>query len=227
LERPPAAQLFVPLRKVPKAEQAQVVALNLTTLRARMLGKEKRLKEIHLSKRDLIVAVILAVVIALGILAIQALQLYKGSQPSASNQEDTLASKAAASALKAFFHVDSQEGKGTWLNRFCALSTPTGCQFVTTGADLLWNKFHEAKANVTATVTPDAKVAETATEQVWKMAIDLSAPLPGSNKTQDSAYVAVIKTENGWKFDRFLLDPEIKAILARQALTVTPGTGGK
>jgi hypothetical protein len=44
---------------------------------------------------------------------------------------------------------------------------------------------------------------------------------------QDTAYVAVIKTDNGWKFDRFLLVPEIKAILARQALTVTPVKEGK
>ena len=51
----------------------------------------------------------------------------------------------------------------------CALSTPTGCQFISAGADLLWSKFQEAKANVTATVTPEEKVAETATEQVWKM----------------------------------------------------------
>jgi len=107
------------------------------------------------------------------------------------------------------------------------VSTPTGCQFISAGADQLWSKFQEAKANATATVTPVLKVAETATEQVWKMSVSLSAPLPGSNKMQDTAYVAVIKTDNGWKFDRFLLVPEIKAILARQALTVTPVKEGK
>ena len=88
-------------------------------------------------------------------------------------------------------------------------------------------KFQEGKADVTATVTPQEKVAETATEQVWKMLVALSAPLPGSNKIQDTAYVAVVKTDNGWKFDRFLLEPEIKAILARQAMTVTPVKEGK
>ena len=204
-----------------------MVALNLTNQRSRSPGKEKRLKEIPISKRSIIVAIILGVVIALGILAIQALLLHNGSQPSVSSQEDTLASKAAASALEAFFHVDYQEEKDTWLNRVCAVSTPTGCQFISAGADQLWSKFQEAKANATATVTPVLKVAETATEQVWKMSVSLSAPLPGSNKMQDTAYVAVIKTDNGWKFDRFLLEPEIKAILARQALTVTPVKEGK
>ena len=185
------------------------------------------MKEIPVSKRNIIVAIILAVIIALGILAIQALPLHNGSQPSVSNQEDTPASKAAAAALEAFFHVDYRYEKDIWLNDVCAVSTPTGCQFISAGADLLWSKFQEARADVTATVTPQEKVAETATEQVWKMLIALSAPLPGSNKIQDTAYVAVIKTDNGWKFDRFLLEPEIKAILARQAMTVTPIKEGK
>jgi len=35
------------------------------------------------------------------------------------------------------------------------------------------------------------KVAVYESEQVWEMAITLSAPLPGSNKTQDTAYVKV------------------------------------
>lgn len=185
------------------------------------------MKEIPISKRNIIVAIILAVVIALGIIAIQALPLHSRSQSSVSNQEDNLASKAAVSALQAFFHVDYRNENETWLNEVCAESTPTGCQLITSGADAMWSKFQEGKADVTATVTPQEKVAETATEQVWKMLISLSAPLPGSNKIQDTAYVAVVKTDNGWKFDRFLLEPEIKAILARQAMTVTPVKEGK
>ena len=204
-----------------------MVALNLTNPKTRPSGKEKRLKEIPISKRNIIVAIILAVVIALGIIAIQALPLHNGSQPSVSNQEDNLASNAAVSALQAFFHVDYRNEKETWLNDVCAESTPTGCQLITAGADAMWSKFQEGKADVTATVTPQEKVAETATEQVWKMLVALSAPLPGSNKIQDTAYVAVVKTDNGWKFDRFLLEPEIKAILARQAMTVTPVKEGK
>lgn len=185
------------------------------------------MKEIHVSKRNIVVAVILAVVIALGILVIQALPLHNGFQPAVSNPEDTLASKAATSAMEAFFHVDYQENQGTWLDRVCALSTPTGCQFITAGADPLWSKFQAAKAKVTATVIPQERLAKTATEQVWKLSVLLSALLPGSNKLQDTAYVAVTKTDDGWKFDRFLLEPEIQAILAHQSITTTPVKEGK
>jgi hypothetical protein len=59
------------------------------------------------------------------------------------------------------------------------------------------------------------------------MTITLSSPLPGSNKTQDTAYVALVKTDGGWKFDRFLMAAEINALLTRQNTTGTPGVGGK
>jgi hypothetical protein len=180
------------------------------------------LKEIPISKRNLVIGLILAVVIALGILAIQLLPLHTASQPPSISPDEILASGVATTALEAFFRVDYQEGQETWLTRICASSTSSGCQFISAGAGKMWGKFQEAKANVSATVSPDAKVAETAREQVWKMSVTLSSPLPGSNKIQDIAYVAVIKTDNGWKFDRFLLEPEIKAILTRQALTVSP-----
>ena len=91
----------------------------------------------------------------------------------------------------------------------------------------MWKKYGNDKTNVTAKVTPEMKLAETATEQVWKLSVSLSAALPGSNKTQDTAYVAASKTDNGWKFDRFLLEPEVKVILARQAGTATPEGGQK
>jgi hypothetical protein len=48
------------------------------------------------------------------------------------------------------------------------------------------------------------------------MTITLSSPLPGSNKTQDTAHVILAKTESGWKFDRFLMEEEINAILTRE-----------
>ena len=177
------------------------------------------MKEILISKRNIIVAIILAVVIALGILMIQALPQQPESQPPVSNQADTQASEAAVSALEAFFHVDYHSEKDTWLNEVCAESTPTGCQLISVGADSLWSKFQDGKADVTAAVIPQEKLAETDTEQVWKILIELSAPLPGSNKIQDIAYVAVVKTDHGWKFDRFLLEPEINAILTRPTVT--------
>ena len=91
----------------------------------------------------------------------------------------------------------------------------------------MWKKYSDNKIKITAKVTPEINLAETATEQVWKLSVSLSAALPGSNKTQDAAYVAVSKTGKGWKFDRFLLEPEVKVILARQAGTATPAGGQK
>ena len=51
--------------------------------------------------------------------------------------------------------------------------------------------------------------------------------LPGSNKTQDTAYVVLAKTESGWKFDRFLMEEEINAILARRITPTTTVEEGK
>jgi hypothetical protein len=186
--------------------------------------KENFLKDIYISKQSPIlssnhigkslVALILAIVIALGILAIQMLPLDHGNQSSVSVQEDRLASGVAVSALEAFFHIDVKEGKEGWLGRFCLLSTESGCQLISTGADAMWVNFQEEKINISAIVLPEEKVAESEREQIWKMNITLSAPLPGSNKLQDSAYVAVVKIDDIWKFDRFLLKPEIDAILS-------------
>lgn len=40
-------------------------------------------------------------------------------------------------------------------------------------------------------------------------------PLPGGNKSEDEAYVLVVKTDRGWKFDRFLLEPEVQVLKDR------------
>ena len=180
------------------------------------------MKELRFSKQAILTAIIAGVVIALGILAIQFLPLHPESDPSAPQQEDALASDAAVFALEAFFHLDYEQGKENWINRICTVSTLSGCQLISAGADPLWINYQEAKVKVTASVTPVEKLAETATEQIWKMAITLSNPLPGSNKTQDTAYVAIVKTDSRWKFDRFLLEPEIEVLLTRRLLTVTP-----
>ena len=107
------------------------------------------------------------------------------------------------------------EGKDAWLNRFCAASTESGCALVRMGADRLWQKYQEAKAAVQAEVSALECVSSTAKEQVWRVAIKLSEPLPGSNKTEDEAYVLVLKTEDGWKFDRFLLELEVQVLKER------------
>ena len=185
------------------------------------IGKGENLKEIPVSKRNLIVAVILAVVIAVGILVIENWPLRTEQRSTVSTNEDSLVSAAAVTAIEKVFQVNYQEGKDVWLNRICELSTPAGCEVFSTGADRMWETYVDAKSVVTAATQAVEKVADNGSEQVWQMTITLSSPLPGSNKTQDTAYVVLVKTEGGWKFDRFLMEAEINAILAREK---TPGT---
>ena len=185
------------------------------------------MKEIPVSKRNLIVAVILAVVIAVGILVIQNWPFHttQGSIPATS--EDGLVSAAAVSAIEKVFQVDYQEGKEAWLKRICEVSTPAGCQLFSAGADSMWKKYVDAKSVVTATTQAVERLANNSSEQVWRMTIALSSPLPGSNKTQDTAYVVLVKTETGWKFDRFLMEAEINAILSRREISIAPTEEGK
>ena len=185
------------------------------------------MKEIPVSKRNLIVAVILAVVIAVGILVIENWPLHTEQGSTASTSEDSLVSAAAVTAIEKVFQVNYQEGKDVWLNRICELSTPAGCEVFSAGADLMWEKYVDAKSVVTAATQAVEKVADNGSEQVWRMTITLSSPLPGSNKTQDTAYVVLVKTESGWKFDRFLMEAEINAILAREKTPTTTVEEGK
>ena len=182
------------------------------------------MKEIPISKRNLIVAVILGVIIAIGILVIQNWPFLDSTS---STSEDGLSSEVAVTATQKVFHVNYQEGKEAWLKRICKVSTPAGCELFSAGADRMWEKYVDAKSVVTAVAQKAEKVADNGSEQVWQMAINLSSPLPGSNKTQDTAYVVLVKTDSGWKFDRFLMDAEINAILARQKITSTPAEEGK
>ncbi|TFH37361.1 MAG: hypothetical protein E4G99_02755, partial [Anaerolineales bacterium] len=95
------------------------------------------MKEIPVSKRNLIVAVILAVVIAVGILVIENWPLRTEKGSTASTNEDSLVSAAAVTAIEKIFQVNYQEGKDVWLNRICELSTPAGCEMFSAGAAIL------------------------------------------------------------------------------------------
>jgi hypothetical protein len=191
------------------------------------IGKGEKLKEIPVSKRNLIVAVILAVVIAVGILVIENWPLHTEQGSIAETSEDSLVSAAAVTAIEKVFQVNYQEGKEVWLNRICELSTPDGCEFFSAGADRMWEKYLDAKSVVTAATQAVDKVADNGSEQVWRIEITLSSPLPGSNKTQDTAYIVLAKTESGWKFDRFLMEAEINAILDREKTPTTTLEEGK
>ena len=202
-----------------------MVALDLTNSHG--LGKEKELKEIPVSKRNVIVAIILSVVIAAAILVIENWPLRPEQDSTPSTREDNLASAVAVSAVERVFQVDYQEGKEAWLKRICDVSTPAGCQLFSVGADRMWERYVDARSVVTSASQSAEKVADKATEQVWRLSIHLSSPLPGSDKTQDTAYVVLAKTNGGWKFDRFLMAGEINALLTRQNITGTPAQGAK
>ena len=165
------------------------------------------MKTLTIPKRTLFIALGLAVVLALGIAAIQALPL-----PNRASPDDVEASAAATRALEAFYQMDAQEGQDAWLERVCSVTTPSGCQFLKLGSGPLWEQLAAAKVQVTAVVAPQEKLSETQDEQVWRMRISLSEALPGSDLTEDSAYVLVVKTEAGWLFERFLMAREIEVL---------------
>jgi len=171
------------------------------------------MKEIHISKRHIFTAAILTLVIVTGILVIQNWPSHSGQGDPQMNVEDRLAFSAAVSAVEKIFQVDYREGKETWLSRICEVSTPAGCQLFSIGAESMWQKYIDSKTIVSAQVQAVGKAADNGQEQVWELAITLSSPLPGSNKTQDTAYVSLVKADNGWKFDRFLMEAEINALL--------------
>jgi len=143
-----------------------------------------------------------------------------------STNEDSLVSTSAVNAVEQVFQVNYLEGKEAWLEGICELSTPAGCELFSAGADRMVEKYVDAKSVVTASSQALEKVADNGSEQVWQMTITLSSPLPGSNKTQDTVYVVLAKTERGWKFDRFLMEEEINAILAREKTPTTTVEGG-
>ena len=173
------------------------------------------MKEFTFSKRNTVLILLIILLTGVGILLIQQISHQPSAGTATPSPEETEITNAAVAGTQAFFQINVNEGKNTWLSRFCAASTENGCALVRMGADRLWQKYREAKTTVQADVNALERVSTTASEQVWRVAIQLTEPLPGSNKTEDEAYVLVVKTENGWKFDRFLLEPEVQALKER------------
>jgi hypothetical protein len=173
------------------------------------------LKEFTFSKHNAFLILPIILLTGAGILLIQQFSHQPSGETATPSPEEAEITNAAVDGTRAFFQIIVNEGKEAWLNRFCAASTESGCSFVRMGADRLWQKYQEAKAEVQAEVSALECVSSTAKEQVWRVAINLSEPLPGSNKTEDEAYVLIIKTEDGWKFDRFLLEPEVQVLKER------------
>lgn len=174
------------------------------------------MKEITFSKRHAFLILITILLTAAGIILIQHFAPKPTPSIPTPSPDQAAAEQAAVEGTRAFFQIQSQVGKDAWLEHFCSLSTDSGCAFIHMGADRLWKKYAEAKTTIQASVKAVEQVSATATEQVWKVDVSLSELLPGSNKTQEETYVLAVKTDAGWKFDRFLLEPEIRALIERQ-----------
>lgn len=177
------------------------------------------MKPITISKNNIQAILIMAFVLITCILVIDHLPISVHENSSDNLVEPDPASTAAVAALKAFFQVDYRQGQDGWLAQVCELSTPAGCELLRLTADPMWAKFQAEETMVDATVQAEKNLKVSNTEQVWQMSIHLSAPLPGSNKTEDNAYISLVSTSDGWKFDRFLLAPEVQAILAAAAVS--------
>ena len=174
------------------------------------------MKEITFSKRNAFLILLIILISGAGILLLQQFSPQQVAGIPTPSVDEIGASSAAVAGTRAFFQVDSQAGMDTWLERFCSLSTQNGCALVRMGAGRLWQMYAQEQLSIQATVFAVAQISSTPGEQVWQMAVELSAPLPGSNKTQDEAYVLVVKEGDAWKFDRFLLEPEVQALQERE-----------
>ena len=170
------------------------------------------MREFNISKKSLILIVVIFAFTTAGILLIRHVGQIIPQPTPTPPVDDNQASIAVEAGVKAFFTVNYEEGKAVWLERFCSSSTQSGCLFASSGSTSLWRRYTEMKTVTTADVTPKTLVRRSETEQVWLVTIQLSQPLPGSEKTHDEAYVIAVRENNDWKFDRFLLSQEIEAI---------------
>lgn len=170
------------------------------------------MREINVSKRSLILIFLLVACAAAVVLGIRyADQIIPHPTPTLP-VDDSQASVAVVAGVEAFFTVNYAEGKDVWLERFCAASTQSGCLFATSGSTSLWRRYTEVKTVTTAEVAPKMPIRRIENEQVWLVTIQLSQPLPGSEKMQDEAYGLAVRENGVWKFDRFLLPQEIDAL---------------
>lgn len=174
------------------------------------------MKEFTFSKRNTFLVLLTILLTGAGIFLIQQFAPQPVALEPTLSPDQAAAEQAAVKGTQAFFQIQSEAGKDAWLKHFCAISTENGCAFIQMGADRLWKKYTETKTSILATAKAIEQVSATTAEQVWKLEVTLSEPLPGSNKTQEAAYVLVLKTDAGWKFDRFLLEPEIQSLIERQ-----------
>ncbi len=170
------------------------------------------MRELQISKHSLTLIILLIVITTAGVFAIRNVDQILPRPTPTPPADESQASAAVVAGVEAFFTVNYSEGKDAWLERFCAASTQSGCLFATSGSTSLWRRYTEMKTVTTADVAPKTLIRRSENEQVWLVTVQLSQPLPGSEKTQDEAYGLAVRENGQWKFDRFLLPQEIDAL---------------
>ena len=129
---------------------------------------------------------------------------------------------AAVEGAQAFYAVDYQEAPEKWSARLCALGTKPGCTFYETLAPALWKTFITNQTVITAEVDAvrqvfdgQAPTRQDAWLQIWELGVTLSTPWPQSTDgaADFTAYALVLHEEDGWKFERLLMDAEVERYL--------------
>ena len=184
------------------------------------------LKEFRISRKNSLFMAVIAAVTILGVVAIGWININPGNVQPTTEPDQAQITSAVTAGIEAFFHIDYREGKEAWIERICLVSTENGCQYFRSGVDPLWKRFEDFQIVTEGNVEQLDSVSETETEQVWRVKISLTQPLPGSEKTSDEAYVLVMRTENGWMFERFLMEKEIQA-LAQKSTQAQPKGSSK
>jgi hypothetical protein len=173
-------------------------------------------KAMHLNLKTVLLPLVIVIVILVGFVSFPDLFHPASSAATPTPAEDELANKAAIDGVTAFFTIDEQSGKQTWIDGLCRVSTESGCAFYRLGLDRLWKQFEAAHTSITPTILTGEKVALPESEtgrQVWKFSIELSKVLPGRTEKSDVAYALVVLKNGEWKFDRFLTPDEAQGLV--------------
>jgi hypothetical protein len=170
------------------------------------------LKEVRISRKNILLILAIVIVTALGLLAISWFAIRQPHPQPTPDPDQAQVSAAITAGVDAFFNIDYHEGKDVWLKRICASSSENGCKYFQSGSDALWKRFADFQIITQGKTQLLDRVRATDKEQVWHVSIRLTQPLPGSEKTSDEAYVLAVRTPTGWHFERFLLEQEIQAL---------------
>ena len=189
------------------------------------------MNEIIISKKHLFIwllVILLLVAVGFGIYSFRRFLPGKEAAPQSvaaalltTPDDDHLAQAAAVAGAQAFYSVDYQKGKQTWLDQLCTVSTSAGCTMdQNVFVPALWPQLEAAKTSTTVQVSAQEKVLDQVNplgdvpQQVWKLSIQLSAPWPAQEQplTSFPALALVMRENAAWKFERFLTEDEANAL---------------